>query len=228
MSKQTIFITGTDTDVGKTHVGVQLVTAMRQHHLSVAVRKPVESGCESIDGQKYPSDAAKYWHAIEQHEPLETICPFRYAAPLAPPAAARQEGSTIELQSLLKACTNKATDYLIIEGAGGFYSPLAEDALNADLAVALDASILLVAANRLGCINHVLLTLDAIKQRGLSVNAVVLNEVVSGEALPANKEALVRLQETPIFCIGHNKRLNADQLLSLLRHPLESFHNRVG
>jgi dethiobiotin synthetase len=174
-----LFITGTDTGVGKTHVGSRLAAWLHARGVPVKARKPVESGCPRRDGRLWPQDAAAYHAALGGAEALERICPWRLEAALSPERAARLEGVGFTLEDLVAACRAGvgAEDFLLVEGAGGFYSPIAPRALNADLAVALGLPVLLVAADRLGVIHQVLVTAEAIARRGLTLAGVVLNEV---------------------------------------------------
>lgn len=168
-----IFMTGTDTGVGKTWVGVQLIKTLRVLGREVIPRKPVESGWAE-DTQH--TDAWQLAHAAEQTFD-HGICPYRFTAALAPPRAAMQEGKTLTLQQLAAACPThwESHQFLHVEGAGGFYSPIADDGLNADLAQILGLPVVIVAEDRLGCINHALLTAAAVQQRGLKLAGVILN-----------------------------------------------------
>ncbi|MDW8323490.1 MAG: dethiobiotin synthase [Burkholderiales bacterium] len=172
-----LFITGTDTGVGKTYVGTAMAAALTARGLRVRARKPVESGCPCIDGELRPEDALAY--AAASGEPLAAVCRYRLAAALSPERAARLQGVSYALVDLVEACRTglAADDLLLVEGAGGFLSPIAPDGLNADLALALGLPVLLVAADRLGAIHQVLVTAEAIQRRGLALAGVVLNEV---------------------------------------------------
>lgn len=174
-----LFITGTDTQVGKTFIGAGLVASLYQQGLPVLPRKPVESGCVFEQGQLVPNDGLLYHKAVDASVPLDVITPYRFAAALAPPRAAQAENRNITLAQLYAAALAgvNANPFLVVEGAGGFYSPIADDGLNADLAAMLRLPVLLVAANRLGCINHILLTVEAVINRGLSVTHIVLNAI---------------------------------------------------
>ena len=170
------FITGTDTGVGKTRVGTALAHAFARRGLDVRVRKPVESGCIDLDGSLYPQDADALRRASTTREPLDAVCRYRLRAPVSPERAAALEGVALDLDALRAACVEgTGGDVRLVEGAGGFYSPVATGALNADLAVALGLPVVLVAADRLGTLNHCLLTLEAISRRGLDVAAIVLS-----------------------------------------------------
>lgn len=170
-----IFMTGTDTDVGKTWVGCQLIKILQQTGIDIAPRKPIESGWHQDITQ---TDAWKLASAANKQQQLDIICPNRFKASLSPSRAARLEGEKLLLKQLKQQCLNTLhpQQMLYVEGAGGFYSPLCEDGLNADLCELLGSSIIVVAADKLGCINHVLLTVAAIKQRKLRLIAIILNQ----------------------------------------------------
>lgn len=189
-----LFITGTDTAVGKTVVGCGLAQELTRLGVPVAARKPVESGCSARAGTRWPADGAALRRAAGDREALETITPLRLAHALSPERAARLEGVSLCLYDLLAAArTGAAEDFFLVEGAGGFLSPLAADALNADLALALGLPVLLVVADRLGCINHALLSVEAIEHRGLRLAGIVLNAVDEpADAGMDNRDDLVR------------------------------------
>lgn len=173
-----VFISGTDTGVGKTCVGVALARLLTGRGLRVRVRKPVESGCRIENGALQPRDALALHAAAGFIEPIERICPYSLSKPLSPERAAALEGMPLDLGRLHAACTDGVwdDDFLLVEGAGGFYSPIARGALNADLAAGLGMPVLLVVADRLGAINHTLLTVEAVRMRGLALAGVVLNQ----------------------------------------------------
>lgn len=202
-----LFVTGTDTGVGKTRIGSALVFELRRRGQRVRVRKPAESGCAPGPEGLWPADAATLQAAAGGEEPLEQVCPYRLRAALSPERAAAMEGVSLTLDRLVSACRAGVTpgDFLHVEGAGGFFSPVAASALNADLAQALGLPVLLVVADRLGAINHTLLTVDALQQRGLSLAGVVLSQ----PAAPADDEGmdnaadLGRWLNRPVLRIPH-------------------------
>ena len=171
-----IFITGTDTDVGKTWVGSQIAAALHENKIPLCVRKPIESGCSLRDGELIPADATQYWQAIQQSDSLENICPYRFIPAISPALAAAQQHIRISLDQLLQTCKTANDELLLLEGAGGFYSPLYADGLNKDLAVALQLPVVLVVADKLGCINHTLLSLKAITGASLDCQLIILNK----------------------------------------------------
>ena len=174
---KTLFITGIDTGIGKTYVGRILVKALIKAGHSCVPRKPVESGCDIIDGELMPEDALKYFHATNGKIPLEEICPYRYEPPISPERAIRLADDIVTVKDLVTSCTpTNKPNYLFVEGAGGFYSPLCTDGLNADLAQNLKAGVILVVKDRLGCINQTLLNIEAIQNRKLQLLAIILNQ----------------------------------------------------
>lgn len=171
-----IFITGTDTDVGKTWVGIHLAKYLYKKGIPLKAFKPVESGCKLIAGKLFPADANQYFLALNQSQALEEICQIRLKQAISPALAAQNEGVHISSKEIAESCATSNTPYVIIEGAGGIYSPICHDGLNIDVAKHLKLPLLLVAEDKLGCINHILLTLAAAKQAKLEVCAIVLNQ----------------------------------------------------
>ncbi len=209
------FITGTDTGVGKTHIATALIRALRLQGIKIRPRKPVESGCRVQAGQRIPEDARLLNEAAGSPEPLDLVCPYRLTAALSPERAARLENRNLSLQALVTACRGDDHGFLLVEGAGGFYSPIAEGSLNADLAQALALPVILVASDRLGVINQVLLVAEAVRNRKLDLAAVFLNQVDPDPAIEAmnNAEELRNwLREVPLFKIPFDKESSLDAL----------------
>lgn len=171
---QGIFVIGTDTDVGKTYVSCLMVRHLARR-FKVGVYKPVMSG--SILGQA--SDAELLNEASGGRWPIERVCPQRFKAALAPPLAAAKEGRCVDATQLSEGVLwwRNRCQILMVEGAGGAMSPLAERTTVLDLASHLGFPVVLVAAHRLGMINHILLTLEAAERRNLKTLALVVNEV---------------------------------------------------
>lgn len=177
---QGLFVTGTDTGVGKTQVSAALARLLTNQGVHVRPRKPVESGCTQTENGLIPEDALTLQTAAYSTDSLELICPYQFQPAISPQRAAEQAGIKLSLSDLEQACLSdiNSDDFLLVEAAGGFYSPLADQIRCAELAQRLQLPVLLVVADRLGCINHALLTAHAIKQAGLKLAAVVMNQVV--------------------------------------------------
>ena len=173
------FVTGSDTDVGKTYIACQIVSQLAALEAGVETRKPAESGClVGAGGELVTNDAAALRAANGERESIERIAPYRFRAALAPHRAARLEGQKIHLEDLVDACMRDEPGCrLLVEGAGGFYSPLAKNGLNADLASALQMPVIIVVNDRIGAVNQALMTIQAVESCQLPVAAVILNQV---------------------------------------------------
>jgi len=174
-----LFITGTDTGVGKTHVTCLIARQIIRSGHRVAAYKPVCSGVipSSLAFSPRWDDLERLQDATGRRYPDAVVCPQRFLAPLAPPIAARKEGKTVNFGQLIDGVNPFVEiDLLLIEGAGGWLSPLAESQTNADFAVALQCPVLIVARTGLGTINHSLLTIESIRSRGLPIAGVVMSE----------------------------------------------------
>lgn len=169
-----LFVTGTDTGVGKTWVTAMVARHLVQQEIQVGAYKPTASGSE--DGRWADVDVLR--EAIGGRFPEERICPQRFDAPLAPPEAARLENREIDPGLLRSGALwwSDQVDTLLVEGVGGLLCPLTGSETIADLAVDLGWPIVIVARNALGTINHTLLTIDVARRRGLKISGVVLNQ----------------------------------------------------
>lgn len=167
-----LFVTGTDTGVGKTYVTCALAHALRRAGRRVAVAKPVETGVTDA-----PQDALRLKEAAADDASLDEICPLRFRAPLAPTAAARLERRSIDVAALAAwlEARRAAADVLLVEGAGGLLVPLSGTFTYADLALRCELPVLIVAANRLGTVNHTALTARVARSVGLEVRGFVLS-----------------------------------------------------
>ena len=173
---QGVFITGTSTDVGKTFIGVEIAKRLTERNITVIPRKPIESGCIKQGDELIPRDATALRNAANYQGALSDVCPYRFEPPISPVRAAHLANKILTTEQLVSICLNESEKgFVLVEGAGGFYSPLAENGLNADLAVALQLPVLLVADDKLGVLSQVLLNAEAVKIRGLHLSGVVLN-----------------------------------------------------
>ncbi|MEK7829395.1 MAG: dethiobiotin synthase, partial [Deltaproteobacteria bacterium] len=160
MATKGFFITGTDTGVGKTFVTAGIVSALRGKGANVGVMKPVETGCPEKNGRLEPQDAIFLKKMSGVDDDMDLINPYRFKVSLSPAVASRVEGKTVELNRI-KECYDKLASrhsMMFVEGAGGLLAPINEDETVADLIKLLNLPIIIIAASRLGAINHTLLT----------------------------------------------------------------------
>ncbi|HTY99827.1 MAG TPA: dethiobiotin synthase [Rhodocyclaceae bacterium] len=174
--KQAYFLTGTDTEVGKTFVACALLHAARGAGIDAIGMKPVAAG---TDAEGRNEDVERLVAASSVQAGRELVNPYCFAAAVAPHIAAAEEGRTIEpaVIEAARAALAARADFLLVEGVGGFRVPLGDGLDTADLAVALGLPVILVVGLRLGCINHALLTAEAIRARGLTLAGWVANRV---------------------------------------------------
>lgn len=171
------FITGTDTGVGKTLVSQGLIAAFIAKGYKTAAMKPIASGCHETQHGLRNEDALRLQQSANIRHDYEQINPYAFMPPISPNIAARQVGTVIDLKRIDQARHEIArqSDMVIVEGVGGWSVPISEAQTTADLAVALKMPVILVVGMRLGCLNHALLTYDAIQRSGLKLSAWVAN-----------------------------------------------------
>lgn len=202
-ARRDLFVTGTDTGVGKTLVSAALLRALRSRGLAVAGMKPVASGAARTPGGLCNEDALALASENSRPWPYETINPYCFEPAIAPHLAAAEAGVEIRLEPIEQAFRSlqAGSDTVIVEGAGGFLVPLGPGLSFADLPAALGLGVILVVGLRLGCLNHTLLTVEAIEKRGLAFAGWVGNQVDPDfDRLDANLEVL--LEQVPAPCLG--------------------------
>lgn len=174
-----LFITGTDTEVGKTYVGALIARALVAAGHRLGVYKPAASGCRREGERLISDDALGLWNAAGRPGELDRVCPQRFPAPLAPHLAARAEGKKLDAELLRSGIEywQQRSDVVLVEGAGGLMSPLGEEEYVADLAYDFGFPLIVVARNVLGTINATLQTLITVAtfRDGLDIAGVVLN-----------------------------------------------------
>ena len=201
-------VTGTDTDVGKTWFMLKFGELLIEKGIKFHFLKPVESGCEEPNNTLMPKDAMKF-SELEKVS-LDKICKYMFKAYSSPPKADQVQTKNIELDDIIKFIENNKynnSSFNIVEGCGGFFSPIANKKLTADLAVQLNLPIILVVKNTLGCINHTLLSIQSIKNLGLEIKFIVLNNISKNTPLD-NFEELSNYTDIPIFKLGYNENLS--------------------
>ena len=174
-------VTGTDTGVGKTMVAAALLALLRRRGMRVAGMKPVETGVTPGDPA---SDAALLRAAAGGYDLPEEVCPLTLPEPLAPWVAARRTGTGVDIGALDAAFERlcKSRDAIMVEGAGGLLVPLTRDLAFDGLFRRWRLGLIVVAGNRLGVLNHALLTVRAARAAGLEVQGIVLNSLLPGQA----------------------------------------------
>jgi dethiobiotin synthetase len=200
-----LFITGTDTNVGKTFVAAAIARDLVRAGVRVGVYKPAASGCERDgNGQLVSDDAVRLWEGAGRPGELAAVCPQVFAAPLAPHLAAREEGKMIDAALLRSGLDywRSRSDFVLVEGAGGLLSPLGDDEYVADLAADVGFPLLVVAPNELGVINQTLCTLIAATTwpQPLIVAGVILNHRRASSAL-ADPSLITNRAELARRCI---------------------------
>lgn len=210
------FVTGTDTGVGKTLVSCALLQAFAARGRRVVGMKPVAAGCD--DGMH--EDVRQLRAAGNIQVGLGQINPYSFMRPVAPHLAARFAGIRISLDRILEAYSelNAQADIVIVEGAGGFRVPLNDEQDSADMVQQMNVPVVLVVGMRLGCLNHALLTVEAIAARGLTLAGWVANVIDPGmEMMEENVAALEQRISAPLLgVVPHAAQPDARQVASLL------------
>ncbi|HEY6085938.1 MAG TPA: dethiobiotin synthase [Nitrospira sp.] len=184
-----VFITGTDTGVGKTLVTAALALQLKRRGLRVGVMKPIETGVSTVG--RAQSDAAKLRTVLESEDALGAICPFQFELPLAPLAAAQAERRSIDPTTIHKVyrLLSHRYEHVVVEGVGGVHVPLAPKIEILDLIAQMKLPVVIVGRSGLGGINHARLTIEALQRRRIGIVALILNQTAPG------RSKLDRLQE---------------------------------
>ncbi|HVN98877.1 MAG TPA: dethiobiotin synthase [Steroidobacteraceae bacterium] len=215
MSARVFFITGTDTGVGKTRITAGLLAAGRAEGLKVAGMKPVASGAELREDGPVNADALMIAAASGQTTPYKKLNPYCLVDAISPHIAADRQQIRIEIRKITEIARGLAArhDLLLIEGAGGWYTPISDTESMADLALRLQADVVLVVALRLGCLNHARLTREAIERGGGRIAGWIANR--TDPYFTASEENLATLE-----------RLLAAPPLAVVPHAASAAHDR--
>jgi len=230
-----LFVTGTDTEIGKTFVSSALLRGFARKGLRAAAMKPIAAGAFELNGKLHNEDADQLDAASNVLLPPEMRTPYLLKEPAAPHIAAALENVAFDIDHIVARHRQALThaDVVVVEGVGGFRVPLTATQDTADLAVALNLPVVLVVGMRLGCINHALLTADSIAARGLTLAGWVANRVDPDMSFPDEniasiREHLAREHHAPLLGIVPRmspaspelaaERLDIEQLLQTLRH----------
>ncbi|HBM76857.1 MAG TPA: dethiobiotin synthase [Verrucomicrobiales bacterium] len=213
-----LLVTGTDTGVGKTFVTCELVRSLRKEGIDAVGYKPVCCGDRN--------DAELLLEASENEEPIEAINPVWYQAPVTPSVAAELESKPVPLEDIRSHAESMAErhEVLVMEGVGGWEVPMNGRDTFADLAEALGWPVVMVVANRLGALNHTLLTEHAIRDRGLPLVGVILNHLTEDHdiAMTTNRVVLEDLLAAPVSCLENGDGLAGS---ALIQEVLEAVRN---
>lgn len=217
---QAYFIAGTDTDVGKTTIAAGLLHAARLQGLSTLAAKPVASGCAVTSKGLRNADALALIDQSTLQLPYDRVNPFAFEPAIAPHLAAREAGVALAVPALVKAMQGilaEGADFTLIEGAGGWRVPLSDHANLSDLAIALKLPVILVVGVRLGCINHALLSAEAIARDGLQLAGWVANVIESRTSrLEENLASLA--ERLPAPCLGRVPKLKQASADAVAEH----------
>jgi dethiobiotin synthetase len=201
-----LFITGTDTGVGKTVIAGAIAAHLRLRGRRVAVCKPVTTGCVLRREGLVSQDAEFLAHHADADFPLDIICPQRYAEPLAPSVAAEREKKPLDWQAITRSLQlmSASSDMMIVEGVGGVLVPMDSRSTVLDMIQWLGLPAVIVARPGLGTINHTLLTISALKSAGAKIAGVVINQYPAENpsvAEEANPQQIEKWGKTPILCL---------------------------
>ena len=216
----TYFVTGTDTEVGKTTIAAGLLRAARLAGWSTAAAKPVASGCEVTAEGLRNSDALALLGECTLPLAYEEVNPFAFAPAIAPHLAAHEAGVELSVARLLPAVRRvlgRGAEFMLVEGAGGWRVPLAGRETLSDLAIALRLPVILVVGVRLGCINHALLSAEAIERDGLQLAGWVAN-IVDPHAARLEENLATLAERLPAPCLGRVPRLAAATPAAVAEH----------
>ncbi|SNQ61296.1 dethiobiotin synthase [Candidatus Methanoperedens nitratireducens] len=208
-----IFITGTDTNIGKTAVAAGLAGALKNKGYNVGVMKPVQSGAAARNGKLYSQDAEFLMDVIGEQGETGLICPVLLREALAPSVAAELEGKTIDLNLIRNAYLEleRMHDIVIVEGAGGIAVPLKNKFLISDLITYLGMPAIIVARAALGTINHTFLTLEHAKRTGIPVIGVIVNNYRGGVAEETSPKIINELTGIPVLgIIPHDPAIDVE------------------
>lgn len=216
-----LFITGTDTEVGKSWISAGLMTACKMQGLQVAGMKPIASGAShSGEGTLHNTDALLLQKHASQPVDYALINPYPFEPAIAPHLAAEQQGTKIHMERIIDSYRILASqaDVVIVEGAGGWLAPVNEKQSMADLAVELDLEVILVVGMRLGCINHALLSAESILGRGARLLGWVANSMdIYMNRLPQNILAIQQRLAAPLLgLVPYMEYLDTEQIAAQL------------
>ena len=207
MMNKYIFITGTNTDVGKTYIGTKLIKVLNKKYGFMAF-KPIETGCKKIKKKLIPADSAMYYKILKNYQTLDELNPYRFLPPVSPYLAIRQANKKIYIKNYyqkLKILSNRSP--VLIEGAGGAFSPLALDGLNIDFMKLVKSINILVIKDELGCIGSAISNILAFDKYKVPIDLLVLN--TKNKNKMDNINEIKKYTKIPIINFTNTKSINA-------------------
>jgi len=224
VSMRGIFITGTDTGVGKTFVAVGIASALQKQRVNVGVMKPVHTGCKAKNGALIPQDSALLARSACVDDPLDLMTPYMFREPVAPYVAAIENDIEIDIdrirESFKRLCGRH--EYMIVEGIGGVLVPITQNFYVADLIKRLRLPAIVVTRPGLGTINHTILTINCLRERKIPIKGIIVNYSLKEKDTLAEKrgpETIGRLSRVPILgiipCLSKGIPAGANPFLKL-------------
>ena len=207
MMNKYIFITGTNTDVGKTYIGTKLIKVLNKKYGFMAF-KPIETGCKEIKNRLIPADSAMYYKILKNYQTLDELNPYRFLPPVSPYLAIREAKKKIYIKNYyqkLKVLSNRSP--VLIEGAGGAFSPLALDGLNIDFMKLVKSINILVIKDELGCISSAISNILAFDKYKVRLDLLVLN--TKNKNKMDNINEIKKYTKIPIINFTNTKSINA-------------------
>ncbi|MBI5192488.1 MAG: dethiobiotin synthase [Nitrospirae bacterium] len=201
-----IFITATDTGVGKTFVSAGIASALKNSGINTGIMKPVHTGCIIKKGRLIPEDTLYLMKAASVDDPIELVTPYMFREPVAPSVAAEISGTPIDIRKIIKAykVLCRQHEYMIVEGIGGIMVPIIRYFYVADLIKKLGLPALIITRPDLGTINHTLLTINYMKNKNIQIKGIVINHAGKGGKTLAEKtcvETIEKYSEIPVIGI---------------------------
>ena len=221
MKYKEIFISGTNTEVGKTFITLNIIKLLESKGTRVNPYKPVETGCKQKLSELIPHDSMLFYKAINKRIDLNQINPYRFVEPISPATAIKRSRRKIYIQNYSEKLKDLPYgDITLIEGAGGLCSPLASDGYNIDFIKKINAPTILVAKDEIGVINNVILSINMLTKYKIKLIAIVLNRKANSQPLGMdNYKEIKSLCKTPLIQIlnkQHNNQKEFNKLIKLI------------
>jgi dethiobiotin synthetase len=228
---KSLFVTGTDTGVGKTIITACLISVFKKYQVDVGVMKPIETGVDSECSSAANSDALFLMQVAGSQDSLAEVSPIRLKPAASPYQAAMLEDRDLDVGAVIENYNRLSArhDCLLVEGIGGLLVPITNSYSVEDLVCELDLPVIVVARNQVGTLNHSLLTLRAAKQKGISVGGVILNQTSSGEPTEIERgqaEILQELSGVPV--LGLCPYFESVDAHGLVPSQIESFERNIN